>query len=65
MSELGAATAVNPLLDLGETKFDGLYFALVNDLLETLTLDLLAIFGKFVKLFCLPAFSNVLPVAWL
>ena len=48
MSELGAAIAVNPLLDLGETKFEGLYFALVSDLLEILTLDLLVIFGKFV-----------------
>ena len=65
MSELGAATAVNPLLDFGETKFDELYFALVSDLLETLTLDFLTMLGKFVKLFCLPALSNVLPVAWL
>ena len=65
MSEFGAAIAVNPLLDLGETKFDGLYFGLVSDLLEILTLDLLVIFGKFVKLFYLPDFSKVLPAAWL
>ena len=65
MSELGAAIAVNPLLDLGETKFEGLYFALVSDLLEILTLDLLVIFGKFVKLFYLPAFSKVVSAAWL
>ena len=44
--------------------FDGLYFALVSDLLDTLTADLFIIFGKFVRLFYLPAFSKVLPVAW-
>ena len=45
---MGAAAALKPLLDLGETKFDGLYFGLVSDLLDILTLDLLTIFGKFV-----------------